>query len=314
MIGALAARYQPEWLERVRLGAPLWVGPTGEVALTTQFCWKPRTLFMLLTMQLDEANTHDEAEIMVMGGWLGRLGQWNRFDHKWKKALRKSGLDHFHAQEMPRHPFGMKAQGIPDDCLMAGFVVRLDRKDYKEVYRNGPWGGKAQPDSMYGLCFRYCLSAALEIGTHEYPSDLKLNFIVESGHSQVGAANEIVERIKRQKIAGVSEFLGTVTPMGKRESYGLQAADGLATGAAWTETPTGSTIPLLAVSPAGRLMDVYPKSLTKAPIFRCHIDREQAANYRDDMFEFHRLRQQFGQQRAAEIQARKEIARKGGAL
>ena len=301
MIGALIARYQPEWLERLRLGAPLWVGPTGEIGLTMASCWKPRTLFMLLTMQLDEANTHDEAEIMVMGGWLARLGQWNCFDHKWKKSLRKHDLEYFHAQEMPHHPFGLKAQKIPDDHLMAGFVVRLDRQDYNDVYRNGPWGGKAQPDSMYGLCFRYCLSAALEIGTHEYPNDLKLNFIVESGHPKCGAANEIVQRIKRQNIAGVSEFLGSVIPMGKRDSYGLQAADGLATGAAWTETPAGSAIPLLDISPSGSLMDVYQKSLTKAPIFRCHIDRQQAASYRDDMFEFHRLRQQFGQQRNARV-------------
>lgn len=263
---------------------------------------------MLLAMQLDEANTHDEAEIMVMAGWLGRLGQWNRFDHKWRKTLRKHKLEYFHAQEMPRHPIGLKVQKIPDDHLMAGFVVRLDRRDYNEVYRNGPWGGKAQPDSMYGLCFRYCLSAALEIGTHEYPNDLRLNFIVESGHPNCGAANEIVQRIKRQKIAGVSEFLGTVTPMDKMDSYGLQAADGLATGAAWTETPDGSKVPLLDISPAGRLMDVYPKSLTKAPIFRCHIDRQQAASYRDDMFEFHRLRQQFGERRNAEIEARKKAS------
>jgi hypothetical protein len=298
------ARYQPQWLERLRLGAPLWIGPTGEVGLTVASRWRSETFFMLLTMKLDEANSHDEAEVMVMGGWIARLGQWNRFDHKWKKALRKHGLEYFHAQEMPRHPFGLKAAKVSDDHLMAGFVIRLDRKDY-EVYRAGPWGGKAQPDSMYGLGFRYLLSAGLEVGLHEYP-DLKLNFIVESGHPNGGAANEIVERIKRQKIGGVSEHLGSVTMMGKKESYGLQAADGLATGAAWTEKPSGSTIPLTDISGAGRLLDVYPKSPLKAPIFRCHIDREQAAKYRDDMFEFHRLRQQFGERRNAEIEARKK--------
>ncbi len=64
------------------------------------------------------------------------------------KVLRKHRLEYFHAQEMPRHPFGLKAQKISDDYLLAGFVARLNRKDYNEAYCNGPWGGKAQPDSM----------------------------------------------------------------------------------------------------------------------------------------------------------------------
>ena len=165
--------------------------------------------------------------------------------------------------------------------------------------------GKPSPIACTGFASATVCRRHWRLAPHEYPNDLKLNFIVESGHPQCGAANEIVERIKRQRISGVSEYLGSVTQMRKRESYGLQAADGLATGAAWTETPAGSKIPLLDISPAGRLT-ALSKSLTKAPIFRCHVDRQQAANYRDDMFEFHRLRQQFGQQRHAEIEARKK--------
>ena len=38
----------------------------------------------------------------------------------------------------------------------------MSEADYKQFYREGDWGGKAQPDSMYGLAFRYCLSLVLQ--------------------------------------------------------------------------------------------------------------------------------------------------------
>jgi hypothetical protein len=184
-------------------------------------------------------------------------------------------------------------------------VVRLDKKDYDETYRNAQWG-KAQPDSMYGLCFRYFLSACLEIGIHEYGPDLRLDFIIESGHPNEGAPNDIVRRIKKHGIPKVSELLGTVTPMLKKECYGLQAADGLVTGAAWAEGPGGSSsVPLTNVLPAGTLAEVRQKTPLKAPLFRCHIDREQLAKFRDDQFALVEFKRQFGLRRAAEIAARK---------
>jgi hypothetical protein len=271
--------------------------------------WCRERVFVQLIAKIDEANTHSKATIMTMGGYMARVGQWNSFDHKWRKELRKSGIDHFHAQEMAKHPFTLKAPSIADNHLLVGFVVRLDRKDYEDVYRNGPWGGKAQPDSMYGLCFRYFLSACLEVGLGEYHPNLKLDFIIESGHMNEGAPNEIVRRLKKQNIRGVSEYLGTVRPMLKKECYGLQAADGLATGAAWAEGPEGSSIPLADVSLAGTLAQVAPKSPLKAPLFRCHVDREQLEKFRNDTFALVEFKRQFGLRRNAEIQAKKEIAK-----
>ncbi len=263
---------------------------------------------MLLVAKVDEANTHQQAPIMTMGGYIARIGQWNRFDLKWRKALRKAGLDYFHAVEMPVHPIIPKCIEIADDNLMAGFVIRLDRKDYEEAYRDGKWGGKAQPDSMYGLCFRFFLSACLEIGLGEDRKNLKLNFVVESGHPNEGAPNEIVRRIKKMNVSGAAEHLGSVTPMLKKECYGLQAADGLATGGAWTEGPNGSTIPLSDISPVGTLAQVYPLSPLKAPLFRVHIDRQHLVRARDETIALFDLRREFGRKRHEEIQAQRAKA------
>jgi hypothetical protein len=96
---------------------------------------------------------------------------------------------------------------------MFGFAVRLDKADYYAAYRNGGWGGKVQPDSMYGLCFRYCLSLVLRVALQELPCDgLTLNFLVEDGHENSGAPTEIVRQLKKKKISGMSEFLGAAAP------------------------------------------------------------------------------------------------------
>jgi hypothetical protein len=94
----------------------------------------------------------------------------------------------------------------------------------------------------------------------------------------------------QQKISGVSECL---------------AADGLATGAAWVEAGEVPPVPLVDISGAGRLSVLYGQSHQKAPLFRCHIDRDEIAKFRDAYFTLIDLRRKFGQQRNAEIAARK---------
>ena len=243
MIGRWLARHQPVWLEYFRLGGPLCVGPTGEIGLFFAGRWDERSVFVQLITKLDEAGTHGDSNYMTMGGYIARLNEWNRFDHKWKKALRKARLDYFHVKEHGDHPFALKGPGIADACLMAGFVVRLDKADFDKYYRAGGWGGKAQPDSMYGLCFRFCVSYVLSVAKAELPhEELTLNFVVEENRQYDGAPAAILQELKRKRIVGVSEFLGYAVPGEKRKIPGLQAADGLASGA-WHLEKQG--IPLL---------------------------------------------------------------------
>lgn len=201
MIGAFVARRQPYWLERVRLGSPLAVGPTGEIALFLAGRWESGSMFVQIVAKIDEAGTHDGSPLMTMGGYMARLNQWNRFDHKWRKGLVKAKLPYFHVKEHGDHPFALKAVRIADDTLMLGFVVRLTESDYKQHYRQSTgWGGKVQPDSMYGLCFRYCLSVVLRAAVAEMgQSGLTINFIVGDGHPRCGSAAEIVRQLKKKK-------------------------------------------------------------------------------------------------------------------
>jgi hypothetical protein len=253
---------------------------------------------MQFITKIDESGTHVPSDSMVMAGYTARLGQWNRFDRKWGKGLRQAGLRYFHAKEHRAHPFAIKGVKIADASLMFGFVVRLDRGDYQKVYRTsetGAWGGKIQPDSMYGLCFRYCLAFVLrqtliEQGSWSAPV---LDFIVENGHVNEGAPNEIVHQLKRKRISGVSEHLGNVTPMDKEKCYGLQAADALATGAWHMEgSETGALV--VDIPDAASLADTVPfRGGLRAPIFRCHVDAAELALFKDEYFEHFAHRQRF---------------------
>jgi hypothetical protein len=254
-----------------------------------------RGILMQLVSKIDESGTHGTSPHLIMAGHTARLNQWNRFDLKWRKALKKSGLEYFHAKEHWNHPFAVNAVKIADDNLLFGFVAKLSEPDYKKFYRDGPWGGKAQPDSMYGLCFRYCLSFVLQQAFLEAPSkDFVLNFIVEDGHPNSGAPTEIVRQLKRKGISGVSEFLGAAVTGEKTKVPGLQAADGLAFGAWHLEH---RPVQLANVSPDVPVSKLQGKSLMKAPIFRCDINERELKIFKNGYFAHVDFRRGFGRKK-----------------
>lgn len=271
-LGDFLARYQPEWLERLRLGAPFWVGPTGMLGLTIYSSWKHKAIFVHLVAKLDESGTDSDSPVMTMAGYVGRLEQWNRFDRKLKKALKKAGLEYFHTVDHKKSPIAEKVGQIADSCLLFGVAARLSDKDYLESYRQLTWPGKAQPESQYGACFYYCMSKILEIAQNKYPNDLHINFVLESGHRNVGAPNEIITRLKKNSFLEGVECLGTVTTDEKIRSYGLQAADGLATGSMLMDSGKIHSVEMARIEGDLDLDDLRSKTSLKAPIIDIPID------------------------------------------
>jgi uncharacterized protein DUF3800 len=289
-------RFAPAWADYISVGAPLRPGPTGLLSLAVAGRWNPESVFVQLNTKIDEAGTHDDSDYMTMAGYSRRLWQWNRFDGRWKKALRKAGLDYFHVKEHGDHPFALKGPFIADKHLMFGFMVRLDKVDYYAAYRNGGWGGKAQPDSMYGLCFRYCLSLVLQIAVQECPLDgLELNFLLESGHPNSGGPTEIVRQLKKKNISGVSEYLGVAVPGDKKRHPGLQAADGLASGL-WHLESHG-TPQLLPPQKPGLDRWRSEKRPMKVPVFRCHLDQDELSKFKEGYFKHLEFRRNFWHQK-----------------
>jgi hypothetical protein len=79
-----------------------------------------------LLTKIDESGTHGDSPHMIMAGYTARLNQWNRFNLKWRKALRKAGLEYFHAKEHWKHPFS--AKGSQDRRRQPSFWFRRQNK------------------------------------------------------------------------------------------------------------------------------------------------------------------------------------------
>lgn len=200
---------------------------------------------MIVTAYLDESCTHNESEIFVVAGYVGHAAQWRKFDKKWKRLLAKYELPYFHAKEIK--PISSLCRGWSQDkcnelfreterlshqASIFSFISSLKKSEYNEIYKvhekRRPKGMIA-PDSMYGACFRYCISL-LPVMLEKVFGDkeITLHVILEGGHNNVYDAVRIWGLLKTHREPLFQRILGTVTIAKKSECYGIQAADGLA--------------------------------------------------------------------------------------
>ena len=129
---------------------------------------------MLLIVYIDESGTHGDAGLMILGGVVGTLSQWHRFDELWRRRLRNQSLTHFHGKDVlhrsgelrgwsqeRRDIFVDRCSDITLKNTKIGFSVMLEDAEYRQHYLGAtPLKGQKRPrrDSRYGLCFRSCLT------------------------------------------------------------------------------------------------------------------------------------------------------------
>lgn len=234
---------------------------------------------MIIDIYIDESGTHDSSEMMTIGGLVGRPTQWNYFDRRWAKMLKKRGIPYFHTKSlMDTHkPFKgwnrvrkaeliNRAGDIQRNHTMFGFSVALCRSDYDEFYKSGERPKKIPLDTMYGLCFRYCaewLPTILEpsLGT----KDFEINFIMEAGHKNAGDALRVFNQLKKDNPA----IFKSLT-FHNKESLGLQGADYVAHAAWLVESEPGVESHLTDFPKDGDLSDAK-RILGRKPVFRGSI-------------------------------------------
>lgn len=104
---------------------------------------------MIITVYIDESGTHDSG-VTILGGWVGRLGQWATFDPKWRRLLRRNNLSYFHSRKMRRSKgefkgwsrkkkrlFTQAAAKLALKDLEFGFTIALPDAAYEEHYVAG---------------------------------------------------------------------------------------------------------------------------------------------------------------------------------
>jgi Protein of unknown function (DUF3800) len=198
---------------------------------------------VIVTVYIDESGTHDSG-VTILGGWVGRLGQWATFDPKWKKILRDEQLTYFHSREF-RHGKGEfkgwrperknafldKAKDVSLKHLEFGFVITLPDAAYEQHYVAGHRPKEVQLDSPYGLCFRYLLSIIPGLAKEAFGDrELDVNFILESGHKNAGDAERIFHKCKNTRTnhpeeLAIMAMLNTIAFGDKERFPGLQIAD-----------------------------------------------------------------------------------------
>jgi hypothetical protein len=67
---------------------------------------------VIVTVYIDESGTHGSG-VTIMGGWVGRLGQWAKFGPKWRRLLKGNNLTYFHSR-MFRHSKGEFKEWKPE--------------------------------------------------------------------------------------------------------------------------------------------------------------------------------------------------------
>src|SRR5271169_2859426 len=64
-------------------------------------------LFAMLQAYLDESGIDHKTNFSVLAGYCGGVGQWKRFERRWKSILKRCGVNEFHAKRF----FGRDSEG-----------------------------------------------------------------------------------------------------------------------------------------------------------------------------------------------------------
>jgi hypothetical protein len=255
---------------------------------------------MLITVFIDESGTHDNSPL-IMGGIGGRLGQWADFDTKWRRLLRDNNLPYFHSQRLSssKEPFRGMTIAQKRRLISAvnkavqrhttwGFSACLHKNDYEEHYLAGHRPTKIQLDTMYGLCFRMCLSFAIDMAEKVVAwQNPQISFVLEAGHRHAGDAERIFDQV-RKGVPELRDILVGISFVEKMEAYGVQGADAVAYSANMQERE--GDLALVDFGPNIGIDAAKKQVRAKSPIFRLEGKPELLREMKDNMLAFRNQR------------------------
>ena len=294
-------------------GAPLRPGPTGRLALGIYPRWDAERLFVIFTCDLDESGTHGESPVLIMGGIVGRLGQWVDYDKKWARLKRRHSYKCFHSKELHFNQGEFKnwsdwsKQNLIRDLdrhqnknSLFRFVTVVNKQEFKDHYKTGTQPKKFQLDSVYGMCFRLSLAFTLELIERSIGLDgNQVNFIVEDGHLNAGACPEIVKQIKKH-VPELRDVLGTCVLKEKCELPGLQGADAVSY-SGYRQEREGDESELMDFDPDWDLETAKKILKAKSPVFRSYGRPEILKELKDNLFLLEEKRRIFGQTKTLNV-------------
>jgi hypothetical protein len=256
---------------------------------------------------LDESGTHSESPVLIMGGIVGRLGQWVEYDKKWARLRKRHGFSCFHSVELKNTDGEFKdwsgwskRQLILDldkhqnKNSLFRFVTVVNKEEFLEHYKSDQSPKKFQLDSIYGMCFRLSLAFTLELIERSIGlQGNQMNFIVEDGAKGAGSCPEIVKQIKKH-VPELRDSLGSCILEDKCSLPGLQGADAISY-SGYRQEREGDESELMDFDPDWDLDKAKRILRAKSPVFRSYGRPEILKELRDNLFVLEEKRRLFGQ-------------------
>lgn len=288
-------------------------GPTGSLALAVFHDWEPERLFLIVTLFADESGTHGDSPVTVMGGYVGKLGQWYEFDRKWRRAITRRGLSYMHMKEVLHREgdfknlsndehiaLGLELEKIGKKHLLFGCTTCVTEEAYRSVYAAGEKPKKIPLDTKYGLCFRLLLGlTARKVYDALGRDDLQLNVVLEDGAKNVGDVKRIWKLFRTDAEPELARMAGTLTFAAKKDFPGLQYADGIASSVYFFERDDEA----YGLYHPENAADMSLKAASKRapahspPVFRVEGVPPLLLQMREHIFAKIEARRQFGQQK-----------------
>jgi hypothetical protein len=181
-----------------------------------------------------------------------------------------------------KHTFTQQAASLALKNLEFGFAITLPDRAYQEYYVAGYRPKEIPLDSSYGLCFRYCLSLIPGFAKDAFGDrELRIKFILESGHKNAGDAERIFRIVKKTRSPNPQEqeiaaMLDDISFGDKTRFPGLQVADVNAYSAFQHETR--KPLELVTLNPETSMADA--KRIQKVPIFRLELRETELKGFK----------------------------------
>lgn len=178
----------------------------------------PELSLMALQYAIDESGTHKTSPNLCVGGYVGNVEQWDKFDKAWRNVLQEFGIPFFHARQDTNRDIRNALVRTIHDAGIHGIVTTINKSAFHKSV------AKPVISSMGGLYGTCVLSCGYRVHKWIIENDLgPCNFIFEQGVKGLDLAvrqfkSLINHEDKRFRVKGVS-----ITS--RDEFIGLQAAD-----------------------------------------------------------------------------------------
>lgn len=218
--------------------------PTGaeEGLFSVAMIVKKRPFFSLKGF-FDDSGTHDDSDVVVIGGLIGTVGQWEQFETAWAAKLAaplpgKPALKMFHLSHCAAGDGEFKSYSGPErdavthdfrkiiiDAKLTSIASAIDRKAWDELVV-GPY--RQVLGDAVDICAENCISETIRIAD-PHPEGDKVALVFDRGiwsQRLKAITDKHALPLARPRIVSVN-FLAVV------DVLGLQGADIVATESYW---------------------------------------------------------------------------------